>query len=128
LPPETRRGEIRVASKPPSNSEGRQSVRAVPKEVPSNLKKSPKINAAKPYSVQIIAYPEKDKAEAYAKNMRANKFSVRVEEVAIKGKGRWHRVLLGHFKSRDEALKYYNDHMIKKLYPQSFIQKQADSQ
>jgi cell division septation protein DedD len=82
-----------------------------------------KNNIAKPFSIQIIAYPEKDKADALAKQIRAGKIPARVEDVAIKGKGRWHRVLVGKFKNRTEALEYFSDHKIGKLYPQSFIQK-----
>ncbi|MCX5829364.1 MAG: SPOR domain-containing protein [Deltaproteobacteria bacterium] len=117
------RAEFTITGKPSSLPQPKVKTRPAEKEVPPPKVVEVKINVAKPYSIQIIAYPEKDKAVALAKRLRGGKIPVRVEEVAIKGKGRWHRVLLGKFKNRDEALKYFNDHKIGKLYPQSFIQK-----
>ncbi|MFA6413765.1 MAG: SPOR domain-containing protein [Syntrophales bacterium] len=115
-------GKITFPDKPSSRPQQKVKNRPAGKEVPPKVVEV-KINIAKPYSIQITAYPEKDKAVALAKRLRGDKIPVRVEDVSIKGKGRWHRVLLGKFKNRNEALKYFNDHKIGKLYPQSFIQK-----
>jgi cell division septation protein DedD len=76
-----------------------------------------------PYSIQISAYQERNKAEALAKEIRAKKFAGRVEKVSIRGKGQWYRVLLGQFESRAAALQYLKDHQIGEAYPGSFIQK-----
>ncbi len=116
-------GKIAIPEKASSRPQPKVKNRPAEKEVPPPKVVEVKINVLKPYSIQITAYPEKDKAVALAKRLRGEKIPVRVEEVTIKGKGRWHRVLLGKFKNRDEALKYFNDHEIGKLYPQSFIQK-----
>ncbi|MFA5179720.1 MAG: SPOR domain-containing protein [Syntrophales bacterium] len=122
--PSTDKGAI--PSKPYSLSPPKVVARPAKKEAPPK-EVAVKVIFAQPYSIQIIAYPEKDKAEAFAKTMRGKKMSVRIEEVAIKGKGRWHRVLLGNFKNRHDALKYFNNNKIGILYPQSFIQKSANS-
>jgi hypothetical protein len=114
-----------IPNKPSSLPQPKIMDRLAKKEV-SPKEVAVKIIVAKPYSIQITAYPEKDKADALAKRLRGEKIPVRVEEVAIKGKGRWHRVLLGTFKDRNEALKYFDDHKIGKIYPQSFIQKSAN--
>ena len=118
-------GKITIPDKPSSPPRSNLKNRPAEKVVPPKVVEV-KINVSKPYSIQITAYPEKDKAVALAKRLREEKIPVRVEDIAIKGKGRWHRVLLGKFKNRDEALKYFNDHKIGKLYPQSFIQKSAN--
>ncbi|MDP3098575.1 MAG: SPOR domain-containing protein [Syntrophales bacterium] len=76
-----------------------------------------------PYSIQISAYQERNKAEALAKEIQAKKFAGRVEEVSIKGKCQWYRVLLGQFENRAAALQYLKDHQIGETYPGSFIQK-----
>jgi cell division septation protein DedD len=76
-----------------------------------------------PYSIQVGAYQAKNKAEALEKEIQAKKFAGRVEEVSIKGKGHWYRVLLGQFKNRAAALQYLKDHQIGETYPGSFIQK-----
>jgi hypothetical protein len=71
-------------------------------------------------------YPGKGKADALAERRGAGKIPGRIEDVAIKGKGRWHHVLPGKLKTRTEARKYSNDHKIEKLYPQSFMQISAN--
>jgi cell division septation protein DedD len=76
-----------------------------------------------PYSIQVSAYPARNKAEALAKEIQAKNFTVRVEAVSIPGKGQWYRVLLGQFENRAAALQYLKDHQIGEIYPGSFIQK-----
>ena len=117
--------EFAVEGKPSSTKQQKVAPRRPEKKIPPPKVAASKANIPKPYSIQITAYPEKEKAVALAKRLREGKIPARVEEVSIKGKGRWHRVLLGKFKNRDEALKYFNDHKIGQLYPQSFIQKPA---
>ena len=117
--------EFAVEGKPSSTKQQKVVPRRPEKKIPPPKVATSKANIPKPYSIQITAYPEKEKAVALAKRLREGKIPARVEEVSIKGKGRWHRVLLGNFKNRDEALKYFNDHKIGQLYPQSFIQKPA---
>jgi len=125
LPSDSSRAEFSITGKASSLPQTEAKSRPVKKKAPPKVVEV-KINIAKPYSIQITAYPEKEKAVAMAKRLRGGEIPVRVEDIAIKGKGRWHRVLLGKFKNRDEALKYFNDHKIGKLYPQSFIQKSAN--
>lgn len=120
------RDKFAVANKQSSLPQQKNEARPAIKNAPAPKAAASETNAAKPYSIQVIAYQEKEKADALAKRLRGGKVTVRVEDIAIKGKGRWHRVLLGKFSNRDEALKYYNDHKIGKLYPQSFIQKSAN--
>ena len=127
LPSNSSRAEFSVEGKPSSLPQTKAVARPPKRKVPPPKTANINVNVAKPYTIQIIAYPGKDKAAAFAKRLRGENIPVRVEEVAIKGKGRWHRVLLGKFKNRTEALKYFNDHKIGKLYPQSFIQKPANS-
>ncbi|MBN2439044.1 MAG: SPOR domain-containing protein [Deltaproteobacteria bacterium] len=95
----------------------------IKQEITSPDQISVKTKAGGPYSIQISAYPERNKADALAKKMRAGKFAVRVEAVSVRGKGQWHRVLLGQFENRAAALRYLNDHRIGETYPGSFIRK-----
>ena len=74
------------------------------------------------YGIQVGAYPEKAKAEAQANALRAKYPTARVETVRIEGKGPWHRVLVGRFENRDDALRYLKDHRIGEAYPGSFVQ------
>ena len=126
LPSTSSRTEFTVEGKPSSIPQQKVVPRRPEKKVPPPKVAVSKTNISKSYSIQITAYPEKEKAVTLAKRLREGKIPARVEEVAIKGKGRWHRVLIGKFKDRDVALKYFNDHKIGQLYPQSFIQKPAN--
>lgn len=126
LPSGSSKAEVTVEGKPSSLPQPKIEVLSTEKGIMPSKVTEIKVNVWEPYSVQIIAYQEKDEAEAMAKQLRGGKFSVRVEEVDIKGKGRWYRVLLGKFKNRAEALKYLNDNKIGEIYPQSFIQKSAN--
>ncbi|MBU4583036.1 MAG: SPOR domain-containing protein [Proteobacteria bacterium] len=107
-------------------------IRNEPKTSPPPLAKqeitppdriSVKTKTGGPYSIQVSAYQEKNKAEALAKEIQAKKFAGRVEEVYIQGKGQWYRVLLGQFENRAAALQYLKDHQIGETYPGCFIQK-----
>lgn len=126
LPSNPPRAEFTVEGKSSSIPPQKEAPRHPEKKIPPAKTTAAKANISKPYSIQITAYPEKEKAVTLAKRLQAGKIPARVEEVAIKGKGRWHRVLIGKFKDRDAALKYFNDHKIGQLYPQSFIQKPAN--
>jgi len=122
LPDVSSRDKSAIPGKPSSFPQPQAEYRPAKKRITPLKAVEVKDDVTKPYSIQITAYPEKDKADALAKRLRADKIPVRVEDVAIKGKGRWHRVLLGKFKNRNEARKYFADHKLGKLYPQSFIQ------
>jgi cell division protein FtsN len=120
------KAEATGEGKPSSLPQPKIEVLSTERDIPSSEVTEIKVIVWEPYSVQIIAQQKKDDAEAMSKQLRGRKFSVRVEEVDIKGKGRWYRVLLGKFKNRAEALKYLNDNKIGEIYPQSFIQKSAN--
>ncbi len=77
------------------------------------------------YGIQVGAYPEKAKAEAQASALRTKYPTARVEAIRIEGKGPWHRVLVGRFENRDDALRYLKDHRIGEAYPGTFVQTSA---
>ena len=76
-----------------------------------------------PFHIQISAHKEKEKAEAVARKLRAEKLVVEVETVTVEGKGVWHRVLVGGFADRDTALNCIRTYKLDKTYPGSFVQK-----
>jgi len=75
------------------------------------------------YSIQVGAFPERGKAERLATEMLGRKYEVRVEPVSLQNRGRWHRILVGTFASREDALRYLRDQRIGEAYPGSFVQK-----
>ncbi|MDO9229774.1 MAG: SPOR domain-containing protein [Syntrophales bacterium] len=116
LPAQTTGAGIRNEPKPSSPPLTKQEITP-----PDRI--SVKTKTRGPYSIQVSAYQERNKAEALAKEIRVKKFAVRVEEVSIRGKGQWYRVLLGQFENRAAALQYLKDHQIGETYPGCFIQK-----
>ena len=55
-----------------------------------------------PWSVQVGSYAEEKMAADFAKKLTAKGYDAYVTSVKIKGK-EWHRVRIGHLKSREEA-------------------------
>jgi cell division protein FtsN len=56
------------------------------------------------FTVQVIAYREKNKADETAKNLEISGYPSFVEKIPMKG-GEWYTVRIGHYASRDEAKK-----------------------
>jgi septal ring-binding cell division protein DamX len=56
------------------------------------------------FTVQVIAYREKKKAEATAKNLEISGYPSFVEKIPMKG-GEWYTVRIGRYSTRDEAKK-----------------------
>ena len=56
------------------------------------------------FTVQVIAYREKSRAEETAKNLEFSGYPSFVEKIPMKG-GDWYTVRIGHYASRDEAKK-----------------------
>jgi cell division septation protein DedD len=57
--------------------------------------------------VQLGASQKREEAEALARKLRS--LGPRVEEAEIPGKGRFYRVRVGHFESKEAAEKYRAD-------------------
>jgi cell division protein FtsN len=56
------------------------------------------------FTIQVIAYREKRKAEETAKNLEISGYPSFVEKIPMKG-GEWYTVRIGRYASRDEAKK-----------------------
>ena len=56
------------------------------------------------FTVQVIAYREKNKAEATKKNLEISGYPSFVEKIPMKG-GEWYTVRIGRYSTRDEAKK-----------------------
>jgi cell division protein FtsN len=56
------------------------------------------------FTVQVIAYREKKKADATAKNLEISGYPSFVEKIPMKG-GEWYTVRIGRYSTRDEAKK-----------------------
>lgn len=79
------------------------------------------------YAIQIRAFPEykKDAAEGFVNNMKRKMSNVSMETVHVRGRGIWHRVLLGNFSTTEEAASYMKETKISRTFHDSFIQKKS---
>jgi hypothetical protein len=79
------------------------------------------------YAIQIKAFPEnkKDAAAEFVDDMKKKLPDVRMETVHIRGRGIWHRILLGNFSTMEEASSYMKEAKISSAFRDSFVQKKS---
>jgi cell division septation protein DedD len=58
------------------------------------------------YTLQVRAFPERDKAEEFVEHLRQRGLDAFVAEGDLPGRGRWFRVRIGQFSSKREAERY----------------------
>jgi flagellar motility protein MotE (MotC chaperone) len=76
-----------------------------------------------PFAIQIKALRDLEMAKGYTKMLKDEGIDAYWSEMYLKGKGTLYRILMGHFASRDDALKYMKKNNIDGNYPGSFIYK-----
>jgi hypothetical protein len=108
LPPEVNQAKTAAQDSP---------VAAAPSNTQSELK----------YAIQIKAFPEnkKDAAAGFVDDMKKKLPDVRMETVNIRGRGIWHRILLGNFLTMEEAVSYMKEAKISNAFRDSFVQKKS---
>ena len=89
------------------------------KEIPAE-KSSP---GQKTYRIQIAAFPDTGSAAAEIGRLKNKYRHVSIEEVSIKGKGVWNRVLVGEFASLEEGRRFLRTEGLDRRYPGSFLRK-----
>ena len=77
----------------------------------------------KRYSIQIKAFRDEREAQAFVDDLKKREPEIHIETVLLEGSGVWHRILLGSFKTENEALNHFMVKKAKDLYPGSFIKK-----
>jgi curved DNA-binding protein CbpA len=77
----------------------------------------------KPYAVQITAIRDGEKARTIVDQLKKNGFDAHMAKVTVKDQGVMYRIFVGHFATREKALKHLTDKKIKDQYPGSFVQK-----
>lgn len=111
-----------VAASPPAVNQAKtraedSPVTAAPSDTRNELK----------YAIQIKAFPEnkKEAAAAFVDNMKKKLPDVRMETVHIRGRGIWHRILLGNFSTMSEAAGHMKEARISSAFRGSFVQKKS---
>ncbi|MEN6319134.1 MAG: SPOR domain-containing protein [Syntrophaceae bacterium] len=104
---------------------------STPKEIrkitESNKEKSKEVQpeAFKPYTIQIKAVRDLNAAQEYAKTLKGEGINAYWSAINTKDEGQMYRILVGHFASREEALRYMKSSGIGTKYPGSYVQKNA---
>jgi len=57
------------------------------------------------YSIQVVSYNERVKANQLQKKLQGMGYKVEVSEMDISGKGKWYRVMVNNYQTRKEAEK-----------------------
>jgi len=66
----------------------------------------PPVNAPGQFSLLVSSLKDSDNAQRLVDQLRSKGYSPRIETLNLSGSGRWNRVLVGSFKSREEALRF----------------------
>jgi len=77
----------------------------------------------KPYAVQITAIRDGEKARTIVDQLKRGGFDAHMAKVTVKDQGVMYRIFVGHFATREKALRHLTDKKIKDQYPGSFVQK-----
>ncbi len=81
----------------------------------------------KPYAVQIKAVRDLEVAREYVNMLKTEGMDAYWSETNVKGKGTLYRILVGHYASREEAVKFMNRNRMESNYPGSYIYKSEPS-
>ena len=96
-------------------------------EVKPSSSPSPKVVSEKKetayYVLQVASFRDRTEAERYARAFRERGYAAEVVSVELPGKGTWHRVYVGRFKSQAEAQKAYRELKARKLIKTAYIKK-----
>lgn len=123
--------ENTVASVIKSEASQRVTARGVSKDEPksdgskrvkSKIDQS-SVKKQKPFAIQIKAVRDQAAAKEYAKMLKEERIDAYLSALHAKGKETLYRILVGHFFSHEEALKYMKNNRIESNYPGSFIYK-----
>jgi cell division septation protein DedD len=109
-----------TASKQPSGETPSQKTKSPPGQPPkpaaepggapslqaSTQEPGPPVNASEHFSLLVSSLKDSDNAQRLVDQLRSKGYSPRIESLNLSGSGRWNRVLVGFFQSREEALRF----------------------
>jgi len=75
----------------------------------------------RPYSIQIRARRDLEEAKEIVSGLKEKGLDAHWARVNIEGKGVWHRVFIGHFTDRKDAVRYMKEKEIDRSYPGSWV-------
>jgi cell division septation protein DedD len=66
----------------------------------------PPVSASGHFSLLVSSLKDSDNAQRLVDQLRSKGYSPRIETLNLSGSGRWNRVLVGSFQSREDALRF----------------------
>jgi cell division septation protein DedD len=79
---------------------------SVPSLQASTHEPGPPVNASEHFSLLVSSLKDSDNAQRLVDQLRSKGYSPRIESLNLSGSGRWNRVLVGFFQTREEALRF----------------------
>ncbi|MDY0040331.1 MAG: SPOR domain-containing protein [Desulforhabdus sp.] len=108
--PEPKQDPIRPKPPPTQAKSAKQATSEKPIPAKSQSSESPEESAAEivteRFTLLAASVRDASNAESYAKKLKTKGYAPRLETVDMPESGRWTRVLVGSFDSREEALKF----------------------
>lgn len=75
----------------------------------------------RPYAIQIKAYRDLEEAKRFVAGLKEKGIDAHWARVNVEGKGVWHRVFIGHFTAKKNAVRYMKEKGINRSYPGSWV-------
>jgi cell division protein FtsN len=63
-------------------------------------------STAEHFTLLVSSVREMENAQRLLEQLRTKRYSPRIETIDLSGSGRWNRILIGSFKSREEAMRF----------------------
>ncbi|MDO9565576.1 MAG: polysaccharide biosynthesis tyrosine autokinase [Candidatus Desulfaltia sp.] len=75
----------------------------------------------KPYAIQIRARRDLEEVKTFVAGLKEKGIDAHWATVNVEGKGVWHRVFIGHFVTKKDAVRYIKEKGIDRSYPGSWV-------
>jgi cell division septation protein DedD len=75
----------------------------------------------RPYAIQIKAYRDLEEAKRFVASLKEKGIDAHWIRVNVEGKGVWHRVFIGHFADKKNAVRYMKEKGINRSYSGSWV-------
>ena len=94
---------------PGEQSQPNKDPRSAAPQQASAPESGPPGSASEHFTLLVSSLKDADNAQKLVEQLRSKGYSPRIETLNMGGSGRWNRVLVGFFKSRDEALRFASE-------------------
>lgn len=90
---------------------------------PKDQKTEERATDNRPYAISIMARRDLEEVKRFVARLKEKGIDAHWATVNIEGKGVWHRVFIGHFAAKKDAIRYMKKKGMNKSYPGSWVLK-----